>query len=204
MNDSLPAGVILAGGRSRRMQGKTKALLAINDLPLLQHVMNRLSPQVSTLFLSVEQKLAEFEPFGLQQIEDILPAGQGPLCGLLSAMESLGQRQEYLLMVPCDAPLTPLDLGEKLALRMSSSGSLVSSIRYEGQVQPTFSLWNRRVLPDLNEAVTKKGIGGFKQFFERVDVSFLDWPAESVSPFFNVNTPADLEKAKAAIRPVYN
>ena len=107
-------------------------------------------------------------------------------------------------MVPCDAPLTPIDLGEKLALRMNSSGSLVSSIRYEGQVQPTFSLWNRRVLPDLNEAVTKKGIGGFKQFFERVDVSFLDWPAEPVSPFFNVNTPADLEKAKAAIRPVYN
>ena len=195
MNGSLPAGVILAGGRSIRMGGVNKALLKLNGISLVQHVITRLHPQVSSLVLSVEQTIPELESLGLEQVEDLRPGSHGPLGGLLAAMERTDQSTGQVLLCPCDAPLLPPDLGARLAERMAMTKSAVCAVRYEGRVQPTFSLWNCGVLPELRRAVLDDDEGGFMAFFERVHLATLDWPAEPVSPFFNVNTPGDLESA---------
>ena len=59
------AGVILAGGRARRMGGRVKALQSVCGKPLLGHVIDRVGPQVAGLSLSVEHVSESFEPFGL-------------------------------------------------------------------------------------------------------------------------------------------
>lgn len=195
----LPAGAVLAGGRSLRMGGQTKALVDLNGIPLIQHVIDRLRPQVCALAISVEHENSVFECFALPQIADPRRGSCGPLGGLLAALEALPTGVDYLLLAPCDAPFLPEDMGQRLQQHLDLNGRAACIARYRGELQPTFSLWHRRVLPDLRPAVLEDGLGGFKQFAERADVSILDWAPARVSPFFNVNTPADLARARSLL-----
>lgn len=198
------AGVILAGGRSSRMGGQVKALLPLAGKPLLQHVVDRVGPQVQQLSLSVEKESPVFEAFGLPQIPDPIPGSCGPLGGLLSALRKLQKqgKPEWLLLVPCDAPFVPRNLASRLyrrAIEMESPGAVV----FQGQqIHPVFSIWHRRLLSRLEQAVTVDRMAGFRQFLRVVSLSNCDWPendaAAGLSPFFNINDPAALEQARNA------
>jgi len=180
------AGVILAGGRSRRMGGTVKALIPLCDKPLLGHVIERVKPQVDELLLSVERASEAFEAFGLPQLVDPVPDG-GPLGGLLAAMRMMGPGHDWLLLVPCDAPFVPADLAASLlacALASPRPGAVVS---YQSEIQPTFSIWNRTILPRLEQAVIDQHMAGFKQFPGLAELAVLDWPMSEPSPFFNIN-----------------
>jgi molybdopterin-guanine dinucleotide biosynthesis protein A len=192
--DGVLAGVILAGGRSRRMGGAVKALLNLGDRPLLRHVMDRVNPQVDRLLLSVERHSEAFDAFGLPQVVDPEPDG-GPLGGLLSALRVMGPGHDWMLLVPCDAPFVPSDLAAKLlacALASTRPGAVVC---YESEIQPTFSIWNRNVLPRLEQAVLEEGMAGLKQFLSVKKLAELDWPRSKPSPFFNINDRDALLKA---------
>jgi molybdopterin-guanine dinucleotide biosynthesis protein A len=199
MISAKPRGVILAGGLSRRMQGRTKALLNLNGLPLIQHVIDRLSPQVSDLILSVETYANEFDQFGLPQLADPRSGSQGPLGGLLAALESIDKDEPWLLLAPCDAPFIPHDLGQRLMQFAFENEFPVCVIRYETELQPTFSLWHKSLLPQLRTAVLQDNMGGFKQFLKQLEVGVFDWASEETSPFFNINTAGQLERAAALL-----
>jgi len=182
----MPAGVILAGGRSRRMGGKNKALLPLAGKPLLRHVIDRVSPQVAELYLSVEQPSDAMAAFGLPQIMDPEPDA-GPLAGLMTVLQKTGSKHEWLLLAPCDAPFIPRDLAVRLlecALSLALPGAIV---RYRSEAQPTFSIWNRCLLPRLERAVMSEKMAGFKQFLRVSELAVLDWPGSDPSPFFNIN-----------------
>jgi molybdopterin-guanine dinucleotide biosynthesis protein A len=199
MPDAAVAGVILTGGRSRRMGGVIKARQILGGQTLIQHVIDRMNPQVGQLLLSVEYESADYACYGLQQIADPVPGSNGPLGGLLSALSNLRDHQDWLLLAPCDAPFLPLDLGRKLkrqAVKMQAQGCVV---RYRSEVQPTFSLWNRRLLPVLKSAVLEQGMGGFKQFLRVHDLAVLNWKGSDISPFFNINDPVSLAEAERLI-----
>ena len=188
------AGVILAGGRSRRMGGAPKALLPLGDRPLLQHVIDRVNPQVDELLLSVERSSEAFEAFGLPQVEDPEPDG-GPLGGLLSAMQKMSLGHDWLLLVPCDAPFVPPDLAARLLACALGSARPGAVICYESEIQSTFSIWSRSILPQLELAVLEEGMAGIKQFSGVVELAELDWPGSEPSPFFHINDQDALLKA---------
>lgn len=177
----------------------SKALAELQGEPLIRHVVERLQPQVSSLIVSVDEVNPVFEAMGLIQAVDPRPGQQGPLAGLLAALDMVCENHEWLLLVPCDAPFLPMDLGRRLHQRAAASRLPGCMVRYEGELQPTFSLWHRRLLPELRHAVSDEGLGGFKQFLGRVCLSILDWEVLSVSPFFNVNTPQDLALARSML-----
>ena len=196
MPDDPLAGVILTGGRSKRMGGVIKAQQLLGGRTLIQHVIDRMKPQVNPLMLSVEKESADFTPYGLQQLADPEPGSNGPLGGLLSALSNLDKHQDWLLLAPCDAPFLPLDLGQKLerqAVEMEAQGCIVS---YQSEVQPTFSIWHRSLLPVLKSAVLGQGMGGFKQFLRVHNLAVLNWDESDISPFFNINDPGALAAAK--------
>lgn len=191
------AGAILAGGRSLRMGGHPKALADLAGRPLLRHVIERASPQVQQLCLSVDQVSAAWAGFGLPQVADPRPGHQGPLGGLLAAMEFVAGQADWLLLLPCDAPFLPPNLATKLHERAVAAGSPGSVVSYLGHPQPTFSLWHRDLLPSLRQAVEVDGLAGFRQFLDRCRLAELAWPVENgLPPFFNVNSPADLAQAR--------
>lgn len=184
--DKALAGVILAGGRSKRMGGAVKALLPLGEKPLLRHVIDRVNPQVDQLFLSVERPSAEFAAFGLRQVADPEADG-GPLGGLLSALQNMGSSFDWLLLVPCDAPFIPCDLAVKLLACAVAEQRPGAVARYESEIQPTFSVWNRSVLQQLESAIFEQEMAGFKQFLAVHQLSELDWPSSEPAPFFNIN-----------------
>jgi len=166
---------------------------------MIEHLIQRLRPQVSGLMLSLESHLPEFDVFGLPVVEDRVSDHRGPLTGLYSALECVVNENlaDWLLLCPCDAPFVPLDLAKKLTGLAESSRQPVAVIRYESVVQPTFSLWHQSNLPALKHALLDRSLGGLMQVLDNIPHGILDWPEASPSPFFNVNKPDDLAAAAA-------
>jgi molybdopterin-guanine dinucleotide biosynthesis protein A len=197
-------GAILAGGQSRRMGGGHKALQPLAGRPLLGHVMARLKPQCHRLLLSVERVEDCWNEFGLSQVADQQAGSQGPLGGVLAALEATADEQPgWLLLAPCDAPFLPLDLATRLVEAAEHSGASGAMVSYRQQWQPTFSLWHTRLLPELRTAVLEQEQRGLKEFLRARPVAVVEWassgPELHPDPFFNINTPEDLATAAALL-----
>ena len=199
METQKPAGVILAGGQSRRMGVDRKALLELKGRPLLERVIERLSPQLDPLMLSCESQTDEFDSFGLPVVPDLLPRHRGPLTGLYSALQVLADkgRDNGLVLCPCDAPFIPDDLVQVLIDADRGDNQPVVVVSYQGVLQPTFSLWHNHHLPFIREAVVKRGRGGLKHMLSLLSHTVVEWPSTEPSPFFNINTPEEFETAAA-------
>jgi molybdopterin-guanine dinucleotide biosynthesis protein A len=164
-------------------------------------VIDRVAPQVQTLVLSVERYSPELAGFGLEQVADPRPGHAGPLGGLLSSLVFTARQNDWLLLVPCDAPFLPLDLGQRLQQTALDSGRAACVICYDGEVQPTFSVWHRSLLPSLEQAVSDCGLAGFKQYLDSAPQATMVWDIPEPkflqpSPFFNINDPVALEEAE--------
>lgn len=207
-------GVILAGGRSRRMGGCDKALAELAGQPMLGHVIERVAPQVGKLVLSVESMSPALARFGLPQLTDPKPGHRGPLGGLLAAMRHFAGSARWLLLVPCDAPFLPRDLATRLQDCAEAAGAKAAVVEFDGELQPTFSLWDAGLLPLLEPAAGNGNQGGFKPFLQAVgavrcawDTAESRWAAggpvitETPPPFFNVNDGPDLERARRWLEP---
>lgn len=192
-----PAGVILAGGRSSRMGVTRKALLELNGQPLLKYVIDRLADHLDPLLLSCESETRDFDSFDLAIVPDLLPDYRGPLAGLYSALKYLGDKghNNGLVLCPCDAPFIPESLVPVLLAAGHSEQGKVIAVSYQGVLQPTFSLWQSHHLPAIREAVVEQGRGGLKHLLTSLPHRLVEWAAVEPSPFFNVNTPEELESA---------
>ena len=194
------AGVILAGGRSRRMGGGIKSFAELAGKPMLQEVIDRIRPQVGTLMLSVEQESPEWETFGLEQVPDPRPGSRGPLGGLLAALDKAKQEgASFLALVPCDAPFLPNNLVASLEGAAAGQAEPVAVVRYAGRIQPVFSLWSTGLTGRLREAVTDQQMAGFMQYLQVQEHAILEWPEQAQSPFFNINDRTALEQAQQRI-----
>jgi len=84
---SAPLGVILAGGLATRMGGGDKGLLRLGDRSILDHVIDRLEPQVTGLALNANGDAARFADLGLPVIADSIDGFAGPLSGVLAGLD---------------------------------------------------------------------------------------------------------------------
>jgi molybdopterin-guanine dinucleotide biosynthesis protein A len=193
-------GVILAGGRGSRMGGADKGLQNFKGVPLALHTQLRLSPQVGELLINANRNLAAYESFGVPVWPDAASLGDfaGPLAGFLTGLE----RSETPLMmtVPCDTPLFPHDLVERLlaALEAEDADIAMAAAREEdGQLrpQPVFCLMRTELLESL---VRFTASGGRKidawTAQHRTAVVGFDQPGDDARAFFNANTLAELHQ----------
>ena len=185
------------------ISGLHKGLQPLAGQALLSHVIARLQPQCSHLLLSVEVIDSCWDAFGLEQVADPRSGSQGPLGGLLAALQVMHGNSDWLLLVPCDAPFLPLNLAEQLASAAAAENAPVALVSYQQQWQPTFSLWHRCLLPELHAAVLQQGQRGLKEFLSTQAAAVLEWENQQPNPFFNINTMDDLTVAAALLdRPV--
>jgi molybdopterin-guanine dinucleotide biosynthesis protein A len=178
-----------------------KAFLELRGRSLLAHVIDRLQDHVDPLMLSCAAETGPFAALGLPLVPDLLPGYQGPLTGLYSALQYLadsGQnsgQDSGLVVCPCDAPFIPSNLVKVLLESAQGETKPVVVISFQGVLQPTFSLWQTHHLPVIHDAVVNRGRGGLKQVLITLPHEIVEWDAAEPSPFFNVNTPEDLENA---------
>ena len=193
------SGLILSAGESRRMGSQNKALAILCGQTLVERVMDRLAPQVDRIIISGDRQLLGHLPYDI--IEDETGPHRGPLMGLHSVFQSSLVQSEHLMMVACDGVFFPTNLVAKLHALVLENNADIGCIRYRGFPQPMFSLWNKRTAPSIACAVLEKRLGGFKLLLASLRSVYLDWPENSINPFFNINTPKDLRYAETILCP---
>ncbi len=183
---------ILAGGRASRMQEKDKGLLPLHGIPLIQHVINRLTPQVNTFCISANRHQAEYAALGWPVISDSISGFPGPLAGFLTALENC--HSEWILNVPCDCPYLPDDLAKRLCASVCDSRRAIGVVRTEEGMQPTFCLLHRSLVGDLSRFLQQ---GGRKagHWIRQQHAAIADFSGEGEA-FININTPDDLQHAE--------
>jgi molybdopterin-guanine dinucleotide biosynthesis protein A len=188
------AGVILAGGRSRRMGGSDKCLLPLGGRPLLAHVIERFRPQVASLNLSANGDPDRLSAFGLPVIADTVGEQIGPLAGILAGMRWAknvsGARM--VATVSADVPFIPRNLVARL--RDGLGNSEVAIARSRNRPHPVVGLWDVSLADDLEAWLgdeTRRKVLDWADSRDRVMVDF----EAGFDPFFNVNTVDDLKAA---------
>ncbi len=110
-------GLVLAGGRARRMGGGDKALLKIGGETILQRVLSRLRPQCAGLIINANGDLKRFESYGAPAVADDVPDFAGPLAGILAGLDWAANSApgiEWVVSTPGDCPFLPEDFVAKL------------------------------------------------------------------------------------------
>ena len=191
-------GLILAGGRGSRMGGVDKGLQNFNGMPLALHTMLRLQPQVGGLMINANRNLAAYESFGVPVWPDVLPDFAGPLAGFLTGLERC--ETPWLVTVPCDTPLFPADLVERLAAAAQEQDAeiaMAAGLEEDGQVraQPVFCLLRVELLESLVRFTHEGGrkVDAWTARHKTATVPF-DAPGDDPRAFCNVNTLSQLHQ----------
>ena len=185
-------GLILAGGRGSRMGGVDKGLQMHLGLPLAQHALRRLAPQVGRLMINANRNLATYQSIGVPVVPDEVADYPGPLAGMLAGLTCC--ETPYLATVPCDTPNFPLDLIARLSEGLTRAGvEMATAYTREGSelvAQPVFCLMKASLRDSLSAFVNsgQRKTGLFAREHSAAEVLFEDDAA-----FFNANTLAELQ-----------
>lgn len=194
-------GLILAGGQGSRLGGVDKGLQAFEGLPLAQHALQRLAPQVGRMMISANRNLEIYERMGVPVWADEPSSSghEGPLAGFLAGLARC--ETPYLVTVPCDSPRMPLDLVQRLwqALQDEAADVAVAATRRGGEIklEPVFCLMKRELQASLQSYMEsgQRKIERWTAKQRRAEVVFADAVA-----FANVNTPDELAALQAPPR----
>lgn len=195
---SKPLGVILAGGQATRMGGGDKGLRQVAGQPLLDHVLERLRPQVDRIALNANGDPARFATYDLPVLPDSLPDWPGPLAGVLAGMDwAAAQGADAVVSVAADTPFFPRDLVAQLQAAAGTSGLALAATREGGKLwrHPTFGLWPVALRDDLREAL-KGGLRKVVLWTDQHGAGTVEFATEPFDPFFNINTPDDIATAE--------
>lgn len=189
--------MILAGGLSRRMGGGDKCLLPLAGRAVLEHVIDRLRPQVAALALNANGDAGRFARFELPVVADDAADFAGPLAGILAALD-WAQRTcasaRAVLTVPADTPFLPPDL----AAQLTAAGAPAVA-RSAGRIHPVVGLWPLDLEPGLRKALREEGLRKVEDWTARLGPAVVDFAAAPIDPFFNINTSDDLRRAEALV-----
>lgn len=199
-------GILLAGGQSRRMGGGDKGLLQLAGKTMLQHVIDRVAPQVGTLAINANGDPARFDSYGLAVIPDTVEGFAGPLAGVLAGMrwaERNTPRAKWIATFSTDAPLLPRDLVAQLRSVADQEPTSIAIARSDGHLHPVIGLWPICLADDLESALhdNVRKVLHWTDRHGTLPVDFAMVPADGkiIDPFFNANTPEELALAEALI-----
>lgn len=185
------------------MGGGDKGLMELGAATMLDRVLERVAPQVVALAINANGDASRFQRFGLPVVADTVEGFVGPLAGVLAGLRwaaALQPRVDHVLSVSSDAPFLPLDLARQLGAALARTGHGIAMARSGGTLHPVIGLWPIALADDL-EAALRDGVRKVLRWTDRhgtvpVDFAFVDEGGEHVDPFFNANTPAELDEAR--------
>lgn len=182
------SAVILAGGQAKRMGGVDKGLQTLHGKPLFQFIYDRLHSQVEHISVNANRNQAIYATAGLPVFGDNIEGFQGPLSGILTALERADT--DFVLFVPCDSPFFPDNLLEKLKSAVVFHGVSIAYVHDGEREHPTFCLMARSLKEKL-AAYLAAGDRRMLQFMRQNGAVSVDF-SENKAAFTNINTLAEL------------
>jgi molybdenum cofactor guanylyltransferase len=182
------SAIILSGGRATRMGGIEKGLALLQKKPLIQHVIEHLSTQVDEILINANRELDQYQSFKLPILSDENPEYIGPLAGFSLGLQHC--KHDYLLTVPCDSPLIPIDLTKRLLNTLNNHSADIAVASSAGNTHPVFCLCKKSVLPSLTSFISEGGrkVSAWQKSLTYIEVDFNDCD----DAFINLNTLEDL------------
>lgn len=181
-------GVVLAGGQGRRLGGKDKGLLQLHDKPFIEHIVEKLSPQVGEVLINANRNQQLYAAFG-NVIQDELADYQGPLAGMLAAMNHTDK--QWIVTVPCDGISIPDDMVSRLCESAEQHNSLIATAHDGDRLQPVHALISCSLQDSLNDFLMS-GQRKIDRWYEQHQFSSADFK-NNIELFRNVNTPTEKE-----------
>jgi molybdopterin-guanine dinucleotide biosynthesis protein A len=157
-------GVVLAGGMARRMGGQDKGLVPFGGRPLVEWVIEALTPQVKGLVINANRNRETYAAYGYPVIADEIDGFQGPLAGFASAMAAVDTL--WIVTLPCDGPFPAPDLVDRLCAALAGQGAEIAVATDGQRIQPVYALLPVALAPSL------------QRFLERGERKIDRWYAE--------------------------
>ncbi|OCG25595.1 molybdenum cofactor guanylyltransferase MobA [Gilliamella sp. App2-1] len=180
--------IILAGGKSTRMNGKDKGLLLLNQKPLYQHVIDRIKPQTDSIMINCNNNVSQYQTAGYPVFSDVLTGYFGPLSGIYSGL--LYSTTDWNLFVSCDTPFLPNDLIARLAVHTLTHTAIYP---IDGKYHhPTILLIHKSVIQQVRSYL-EQGNRKLILFLEQINAKWVDFN-DQASCFININTPKELKQ----------
>lgn len=192
------AGIILAGGHSRRM-GRDKALLPLPNTrqgTFVGYLTDLLTPLCSEVVLVVrdEKQATEYTKHtGIRIVTDRVP-DIGPLMGLYSGLRAI--QASHALVMAVDMPFVQPAIVAFLLAQALNEALLVPIV--DGVPQVLLAVYPRTILPLLEERL-QAGRRDPRSLLEVAPVHYIkEAQLRTIDPqlrsFVNVNTPQDLKR----------
>ncbi len=180
-------GVILAGGRARRMGGRDKGLVPFRGRPLVEWVIESLAPQVGGLVINANRNPEAYAAYGYPVIADRIDGFQGPLAGFASAMAAVST--PWIVTLPCDGPFPAPDLVKRLCAALALEGAEIAVATDGSRMQPVYALLPAALAPSLH-AFLEAGDRKIDLWYARHRVALADL-SDRPESFVNINSEAD-------------
>lgn len=189
--------IILAGGKNLRL-GRTKATETIGGKSVIERVIERLRPLASQILIVTSAKRPNFP--GAEEIEllsDLYP-DYGPLGGIYTGLSAA--RSSHSIVVACDMPFLNTELLGYMVEQASDFDAVVPRLE-GGMVEPLHAVYSQSCLEKMKERLEYKQLS-VNQFVRTLRVRYIEQlESQRFDPkllsFFNINYPADLERAIA-------
>lgn len=188
--------IILAGGKSLRL-GRDKALEEIGGKSLIQRVIERLSSLGNEIMVVISSS-DQLPDLSVRRVVDVYP-GKGALGGIYSGLRAA--TSFHSLVVACDMPF--LSIALLRYLMEGCTGFDIVIPRVAGNMEPLHAVYSKNCLTHI-EAMLDEGRFRIADFFHAVRVRYVEeaeiekFDPERLS-FFNINSEADLEQARALL-----
>lgn len=184
-------GVVLAGGRARRMNFQDKGLQIFCGKPLISYSLNALHFLVDEIVINANQNTALYEKFGFRVISDLTPDFAGALAGVLAVMTKM--TADLLVIVPCDAPFISTSQLQHLLTEHQKNEAEITVACTGTQIHGVFLVVNTALKADL-EIFLSEGNHKMRLWFERHKTHFVDFGLQR--GFENLNTLEELTLAE--------
>lgn len=201
------AGLILAGGRGRRMGGIDKPFAPLAGRPLIDHVIARAAGQTARLAINMSGEASRFAAYDLPLVPDLTDGDRietfaGPLAGVLSGLDWMAEQGggvEWMAVFPADTPFLPTDFVERALAAIRRDGAELACAESGGRAHPVVALWPLSLRDRLRRLVVDQGIRRADRLLEAFRTARVVYGTDPVDPFFNINTPDDLARAETVL-----
>jgi len=185
------------------MGGGDKSLLTLQGKTILERVIDRLQTQCQTAILNANGDADRFDRFGLPVVKDVVDGFAGPLAGVLTGMrwaQKNAPGTKWIATIATDTPFFPSNLVDDLCACAENRSVEIVHAQSSDRVHPVFGLWRVALADDLEVAMKEEGVRKVLAWTGRHACARVEFPAFPFDPFFNVNTPEQLEEAEQLMK----